>query len=61
MKCNNCDGIGHTWRECTDPKDWSRVKCTNCQKMGMWILLADFASVLTTDRSHVQALHGAPG
>lgn len=25
---------GHTWRDCTQPKDWSKVKCRNCGEMG---------------------------
>ncbi|KAF2868828.1 hypothetical protein BDV95DRAFT_630503 [Massariosphaeria phaeospora] len=32
MKCNNCDVIGHMGRDCPEPKDWSRVKCNNCQQ-----------------------------
>ncbi|KAI9892772.1 MAG: hypothetical protein M1814_001192 [Vezdaea aestivalis] len=34
MLCRNCDKIGHSAKECTEPKDWSRVKCNNCGKMG---------------------------
>jgi len=26
--------VGHIGRECPKPRDWSRVKCTNCQEMG---------------------------
>ena len=27
MQCRNCDQMGHSSRECTAPKDWSKVKC----------------------------------
>lgn len=34
-KCMNCDAIGtHDTRSCPEPKDWSRVKCKHCGKMG---------------------------
>ncbi|RMZ77784.1 hypothetical protein DV737_g4232, partial [Chaetothyriales sp. CBS 132003] len=29
IKCRNCDAIGHEARDCSAPKDWSRVKCRN--------------------------------
>ena len=30
--CKNCDDEGHVAKDCTKPKDWSRVKCSNCQQ-----------------------------
>lgn len=28
------DAEGHTWRDCTAPKDWTRVTCRNCGEKG---------------------------
>lgn len=28
------DAEGHEWRDCTAPKDWSRVTCRNCGEKG---------------------------
>jgi hypothetical protein len=28
------DAEGHVWRDCTAPKDWSRVTCRNCGEKG---------------------------
>ncbi|KAK9415659.1 hypothetical protein SUNI508_10318 [Seiridium unicorne] len=32
--CRNCDEEGHVSRDCPKPRDYSRVKCSNCGEMG---------------------------
>ncbi|KAI1179155.1 hypothetical protein F4777DRAFT_534550 [Nemania sp. FL0916] len=32
--CRNCNGEGHTARECPEPKDMSKVQCRNCDEYG---------------------------
>ncbi|OSS52443.1 hypothetical protein B5807_01872 [Epicoccum nigrum] len=33
-RCRNCDAVGHMSRNCTERKDWSRVKCRKCFQYG---------------------------
>ena len=30
--CRNCDEKGHFTKECPKPRDYSRVKCSNCEQ-----------------------------
>ncbi|KAI0456912.1 hypothetical protein F5B21DRAFT_118373 [Xylaria acuta] len=32
--CRNCNQEGHISRECTEPKDMSKVQCRNCDEYG---------------------------
>jgi hypothetical protein len=37
--CRNCDEEGHESRECPKPRDYSRVKCSNCQQSNQPLVL----------------------
>ena len=30
--CRNCDEKGHFTKECPKPRDYSRIKCSNCEQ-----------------------------
>ncbi|MCJ1371150.1 hypothetical protein MMC20_002365 [Loxospora ochrophaea] len=30
VTCRNCEQMGHFSKDCPEPKDWSKVKCSNC-------------------------------
>lgn len=34
MICRNCDGEGHSSRECPEPKNMAKVQCRNCDEYG---------------------------
>lgn len=32
--CRNCEKMGHFSRDCPEPKNWDKHKCSNCGEMG---------------------------
>lgn len=34
VTCRNCDRNGHFSKDCTEPKNWSKVQCRNCNEYG---------------------------
>lgn len=31
-RCRNCDAVGHFSKDCPQPRDWAKVRCTTCDQ-----------------------------